>query len=201
VSKYNNRAKVNFYYWSNEYCAIVKGFDVKTKCAMILLLAGLLVGCSTTAPSLLTRQDEFTGDNMGLLTDNLLSGKTTANAQVWLNASRIVRKTGVILFFLEIHTESTVGALNIEPGETLILTVDGNEFRFDGIGGAHSRKASNGKYTEDAIYRTTSGDIRKIANAQSIQVKVIGSKTYLESSFSADNIQKFKEFVKTYVDR
>jgi len=168
---------------------------------MILLLAGLFVGCSTTAPSLLTRQDEFTGDNMGLLTDNLLTGKTTANAQVWLNASRIVRKTGVILFFLEIHTESTIGALNIEPGETLIITVDGQELRYDGIGSAHSRKASNGKYTEDAIYRLTSGDIRKIASAKSVFVKVIGSKTFVESSFSAENIQKFADFVKTYVDR
>ena len=174
---------------------------MKTKFAVILLLAGLFVGCSTTAPSLLTRQDEFTGDNIGLLTDNLITGKTSANAQIWLNASRIVRKTGVILFFLEVHVESTAGALNIEPGETLTLVIDGQELRYDGIGSGHSRKSTNGKFTEDAIYRTTSGDIRKIANAQSVQVKVMGSKTYLESSFSTDNIQKFKDFVKTYVDR
>ncbi len=174
---------------------------MKAKLLILLTLVGLLAGCASTNKGLLAYHDDFTGDLIEFTTDNLLTGDAVPGTDVWLNATRITQKNGVIVYYLEIYLSSSRDWIKIEPGNTLFLTMDGKEYRYDGIGSPQSRGTSKGKFTEHAIYRTTSADIRKLAEAKEVKVKVVGSVDVLQRAFGPANTQIFKDFVAKYIDR
>jgi hypothetical protein len=73
---------------------------------------------------------------------------------------------------------------------------------FGGLGSVDRRKiAKNGSFIEDAVYLASSGDIRKIAEAKEVKVKIIGKNGVIQRDFQPANFEKFKLFVATYLER
>lgn len=175
--------------------------NVKLKLFALFVLTGLLAGCSTTSPDLLTFQDTISGEPTDLLTDNMLASPKPGDALVWLNASRTTRRDRQVLYYLEVHLESPAAWHEIEPGKSLVLIVDGEERAFSGQGSSHSRRTSHGRMIENAIFKANSGDLRQIANAKAVKVKIVGAKGTVERDFLPANFDKFKKFVAAYVDR
>jgi hypothetical protein len=137
-----------------------------------------------------------------LITDNLLPLGSAPGAAVWLNASRISRRNGTMLYHLEVHYESATGWLNIDPGSSLTVTVDGQDYHYTGLGSTNMRKkGAEGRFVEDAIYQVTSIDLRRIASAHEVKVRALGAQGAVQRDFAPANIEKFKAFVSRYMDR
>lgn len=168
---------------------------------MGLVMAALLGGCAKPdRQGLYTHYDNINGDTVDLIADNKLTVPNESGGELWLNASRMNQVNGIKLYHLEVHFVSNVGWIQIEPGDTLVLTIDGVERKYESTGSANFRKSTNkGVFTEDAIYRVGPEDIRRIAAAKTINVKVFGVKGSVSRDFEASNIEKFKAFVTTYM--
>jgi hypothetical protein len=90
--------------------------------------------------------------------------------------------------------------LFIGSGESLILLVDGERMRFEGNGSANSREVNEYAVCfELATYLCTPDELRKIAKARKIEVKIIGANSYLLGKFKDDNILHFIEYVNAHV--
>ena len=161
-----------------------------------LALAAWLGGCAKPdKQGLYTYYDNINGDTTYMIADNKLTVPNETGGEVWLNASYIHQAKGVKMYHLEVHYISNVGWLQIEPGETLVLTLDGQDMKYSGDGSANFRKStSKGIYTEDAIYRVEADDLRRIANAKAVKVKIFGVKGSVYREFDAGNLDQFKSF-------
>lgn len=163
-------------------------------------MASLWVGCETNKPGLYSYRDDMNGDNYELITDNRLDLANNPGTQVWLNASRITKGNGTVLYYLEVHYESLGAWLNIQPGETLVVNIDGQEHRYTGVGSGYTRDNHGGKLTEDATYKASSADIRAIASAKAVKVKIIGANGALDRDFMPENTARFQKFVSSYLN-
>lgn len=173
---------------------------IATKIAALFAIALLLGGCASTNPELQTYVNNNNGETTDLLTDNLLSINAAPGTDLWLNTSRIVKRNGTSIYHLEVHFESLAGALEIPPGESLKLEIDGTAYRYSGLGSSDNRKTNRaGLNVESAAYRTTAEDIKRIASANSVIVTVQGDKGEVKRAFGPDNFDKFKKFVNSYL--
>lgn len=180
--------------------AWVKGKAVNMKYFLGLALVGLLAGCQTGPEGMYAYRDNASGDMYQLISDNQIKDAANPGTKVWINASRITQANGVILYYLDVHYESIGAWLNIEPGETLILTLDGQEHKYLGIGSAETRKKKGDRLVEDAIYKASAAELRAIAKAKSATVKIAGANGTLNRTFAPENIENFRVFVKQYID-
>jgi hypothetical protein len=171
---------------------------------LVLAVAGLVAGCSSTSNSgSVSYMDEYRGERFDTTTDSPLESSSMPGAQVWLNASRVSQKYGVVLFYLDVHVECPSTWLAIEPGQSLVLVIDNDEIRFDGGGSSQMRKTDkkSGKFIESALYLSNASDIRKIAGAKEVKVKVIGKSGVLQSTFGPSNFSVYKKFVADFLDK
>lgn len=142
----------------------------------------------------------------GLRTDmmarNMLPAVEPVEELVWLNASRVFTDFRNFTFYLEIRYEAleSLGFLDIMPGPSLVLTIDGAEYTFRGSGSLNNRQKVDNLISEDAIYQVAAQDLADIAGARAVSLKLKGvAKTY-ENALSEENIERFDEFVSTYIE-
>ena len=107
-------------------------------------LAGLLLvaGCAMQAPEISTYYDPVMGDRTDLLSDNLLDTPGQPRELVYLNASRVWKNYNQSTYYLEVSymARTEVGYLEIPPGQTLTITIDGKPVKLDGSGSMNMRK-------------------------------------------------------------
>jgi hypothetical protein len=138
---------------------------------------------------------------MDLTLDNLLASGEDRSYLVWLNAVRVRDGLWESRYYLEVRYEGAndAGYMDIGPGETLTLTIDGQDFGYQGPGSAESRTlTSRGTYVENAVYEATPDDLRRIAQAKDVKVRVEGQSRKMYREFQPENIEKFRTFVLTY---
>lgn len=168
---------------------------------LLIVFAGmaLLAGCSTTPTgSTYTHRETFAGPDMDVIPDNLLESAEDRSYQVMLNAVRVREGAWEARYFLEIRYAgaSDAGYIEIGPGETLLLTVDGQALRFRGPGSVGNRKVTAQQtYVENAVYEAKPEDLRRIAKAKEVKVQVNGNRRRLYRDFKPENIQRFRSFV------
>ena len=79
--------------------------------------------------------------------------------------------------------------LFIEDGKSLRLIIDGEQVEYSGNGSSAYRNVlSGGRIHERAFYEVTPAQIRQIAEASEIRVRLEGSQFYAERVFSPANI-------------
>lgn len=168
-----------------------------------LAMAGLLAGCATSnTPDIVTHYDQFTGFRTDMIPENLLDDPNNNRDMVWLNASRIFKDFKNFDYYLEVHykARAEAGLLDITPGPSLVVIADGKEMKFRGSGSLNTRKHRGDIISEDALYEVSPNELRAIANAQAVKVKVTGRNGIAERDFAPINFQKFKKFVTQDVD-
>jgi hypothetical protein len=162
----------------------------------------LLAGCSTPPSSSNYTYRAIAGHDMDIILDNLIESPEDRSYLIWLNAVRLREGLWDSRYLLEVRYEgaSDAGYLDLGPGETLIVTVDGQPLRFKGPGSANSRSTTaKGNFAENAVYEATPDDLRKIAKGKDVKVQVMGNARRLYREFKPENTQKFKSFVLTYL--
>ena len=182
--------------------------QLKDKMNMIrflpVLLLGFLAGCaSTPLPEVATHIDRHTGIRTDIIPENLLESRAQPPRELlWLNASRVFKNQADFDYYLEVTYQATeeTGYLNITPGPSLVVVADGKEMKFMGNGSLNTRKTRRGLVSEDAIFLAGPAELKDIANAKQVTVKVIGRNGIVERDFAPANFERFKKFVLYFVD-
>jgi len=177
---------------------------MKTKILLALMAAVLFAGCTTPPPAdkeVFTSRNDL-GPSIDLIKDNELDSGKDPTELLWLNGSRVREGAWGGKYYLEVRYEGSpaVGFLDIGPGETLELTIDGKAKRFSGSGSLNTREITSARtYVENAIYPVTVDDFRAIAKAKTVEVRVTGKSRTLYRAFKPENLRKFKDFVVSYL--
>ena len=170
---------------------------MKTNILLLLALAGVIVGCATPSTEVATLHDTVTGQTTGLIVNNYLAADTPGPPDLWLNASRVPKGFTGESFYLEVRYQSSIdkGWLHISAGPSLVMVVDGIPLSYRGAGSMYARETTaTGGLIEQAIYNVPTDDLRKIAFAKTVSVRVLGDKGVMERQFRPDNFARFKEF-------
>jgi hypothetical protein len=166
---------------------------------LVLLCGLLLAGCSSTPPpDVTTYVDQATGLRTDLMGENLLEGKGPTRELVWLNASRVYRNFSDAVYYLEAQymARENAGYLEVPPGETLTITVDGQPIKLSGTGSANMRKPYKKELVREvAIYPVSRVQLQKIALGKDVRVSLRGNNGLIEREFSKDNHERFRQFV------
>jgi hypothetical protein len=175
-------------------------FSVNMKNYFILAFGlALLGGCASqpTAP-VATHVDQVTGLRTDLMGENLLEAKGQARELVWLNASRVYRNYSDAQYYLEVQymARDEAGYLEVPPGDTLTITIDGQPMKLSGTGSANMRRPYKKELVREvAIYPATRVQLQKIALGKDIKVEVRGNKGLIVREFSKENQERFRQFV------
>jgi len=165
---------------------------------LIAVSSLLFVGCATSPLSpykVITRHDKFDRYTTNSMTGNLLGGEL----RLELNAARHSAKDGAVNYALVVRYYGS-NFIFIKPGESLILLIDGQRIGLKGQGSMrHRRTLENGMASELAKYPATPELLKKIANANQVDVKIKGSDFLAENYFIKQNFDNFKKFVNAYV--
>ena len=168
-----------------------------------LVCGGLLAGCaSIPVPDVATHYDPYTHLRTDLIPDNLLETEGQPRELLWLNASRVFKDQQYFEYYLEVRYEAReeTGWLNIHPGVTLTIVADGRELKFRGSGSLNLRKQKRGLVSEDAIYLASADELRAVANAKAVTVKVAGQNGLVVRDFTPANFGRFRKFVTSFVE-
>ena len=161
-----------------------------------------MAGCATQpAPDVTSYRDAITGLRTDLLSDNLLESGDAPRELLWLNVSRVFQNGREYDYYLEVTymAREEVGLLEIPPGASLTLVMDGETVLLSGSGSVNgSKPAKDGVVQESAIYKTTKLLLQKISIASEVQVAVKGQNGLVEREFSEENLSKFQRFVTRY---
>ena len=171
---------------------------MKKELFMTLICAGFLAGCETTPPAdVVSRTDELTGRQSHLITDNIIEDPSQTDSLLWLNASELFTYRGASRYYLEVRFQARPerGLIEITPGQSLTVTVDGAAMRLSGPGSAKFRKEKYGTLIENAVYTVDFGQLEQIAKAKEVKVRVAGNKGFVERQFAAKNFDNFREFI------
>jgi hypothetical protein len=175
--------------------------NLKTQFSLVAAV-GLLAGCATQAPDVVTHYDDFSGARTDLMADNLLeSPEQPPREVVWLNAYRVFRGRTESDYYLEViyMARADTGFIEIGAGDTLTLVVDGERLNFSGTGSFNRRETPKRDLVQEtALYRATRVQLQKIAIARRIHVQVRGTKGLVERDFAEGNFEKFRKFVTRY---
>lgn len=164
-----------------------------------MLCAGLFAGCETTPPpDVVSRTDEVTGRQAHLITDNVIEDPSQPDSLLWLNASQLFTYKGEAKYYLEVRFQARPerGLVEIGPGQSLLITVDGVPLRFSGPGSAKFRREKYGTLIENAVYTVELGQMDQIAWGKDVRVRVSGAKGFVERPFTPKNFENFREFVR-----
>jgi hypothetical protein len=172
---------------------------MKARIVVSLVVGMLLVGChSAPEADSYTHRAALTGPDMDMTLDNLLESSEDRSYLVWLSAVRVRDTAWEARYYLEVRYEgaSDAGYIDLAPGESLILSVDGEVMRFRGLGSDATRhQTGRGSYVENALYEVKPDTIKKIAGASEVKVQVNGQARKLYREFKEVNFQKFRNFV------
>ena len=170
---------------------------------MLIAAAALIAGCATQEPNVTSYTDQFTGLTTGLMDNEL---ETTGNPReiISLNAARVPKNFNQSNYYLEVQylALKEVGFLEVPPGRTLTLLLDNQPMYFDGTGSGNLRKPYRHNkqdfVREMAIYPVTKAQLKKIAEAKMVKVRVKGNNGLVEREFNQANRDRFAQFVRTF---
>jgi len=166
-----------------------------------LTLLGLLAGCSAPQTRVTSYYDNL-GGQTDVLADNELPSPPQPREVIWLNAYRVFKGSQRIYYFdVRYLATAEVGWLEIEPGQSLTITGDGQPFKFVSASGSANTQEMIRKNTfaqETALFEVTKDQLVKLAKANQIKVQVKGNKGLVEREFGPKNYADFRAFVGRY---
>jgi hypothetical protein len=177
---------------------------MKARIVLSLVVGLLLAGCAGNAPESdsYTHRASLSGPDMDMTLDNLLESSEDRSYLAWLSAVRVRDNAWDSRYYLEVRYEGAndAGYIDIAPGETLLLSVDGELMRLRGLGSDATRhETSRGTFVENALYEVNPEVIKQIAAANEVKVQINGQARNLYRDFKPVNFQKFRHFVLTHM--
>lgn len=170
----------------------------------IVLLAALAALLGACAPSYTVRtsSDPVYGSTTVRLDLNTLGGGCIYCGSIELNIMKFTRGGSARPAYELVVDYDGSEWLFIDRGQSLTLNVDGDLMRFTSDRGSSPYRdvGYGGKVRETAYYPVTVEELRRIANASVIHVRVDGSSYYAVREFGPENFENFKRFIAEHVD-
>ncbi len=132
------------------------------------------------------------------MSGNKVKGKAYT-ALIEVNAQKYIPKGEDASYQLFIYYNWT-DWIFIDPGLSLMFLVDGERMDLHGDGSHDERHSVKNGVTETAFYMVSESELRSLANAKSVRMRLMGSEYDIDRDFEAINILNLKDFVTKYVD-
>jgi hypothetical protein len=163
-----------------------------------IILPILLVGC---IPAPTYKIDDMTDQIDGYRSIQLIENHLKANVE--FNAEKFIARDGNVYYSIVLVVVSYNG-LFIEEEESLVLLIDGTTIGFSGDGSEYYYRdvwRDLEMIVETAFYDVTPEQLKKIANAKDIYIKIKGSAFSVKRKFIPENFANLKRFIAEYVER
>jgi len=163
--------------------------------AWYILMLFLMSGCASSFTSF---TDKETKNHIVRMNGNRLAGGITS---LELNAQQFSKNNQISYSLFIVYAGPLF--LNIGPGKSLTLIIDGQRNEIAGSGSEkHRNIVSLGLVEEIAYYHDLEPSlIKRLAYAKEVEVEVQGSTKTLKRYFKKKNFSKFKEFCNLYMDK
>lgn len=170
------------------------------KKAILALLLLLMSGCSAPRYLIDTKVDHFDGYTLNRMYGNWIDA--SGDGDLRFNVQKYTAKDNIVYFSIIIHMSLMKDWFFIEQGESLILLIDGIRVGFSGEGSISHRTTGhllNNVFVEEmAFYDVSLDQLRAIASAKKVEVKVRGSNISRQGSFTADNFLNLRRFLSKF---
>lgn len=169
------------------------------KAIISLVVFVLLSGCAGWQAEVETSGEGPYGPELNRMDGNVLPEPFPSSVtSVELNAERYRTEAGEVLYNLIVEYSST-DWLFIKPGKSLILTVDGDRIGLKGEGSGTYREIHyGGRATEKAWFGVSLYTLKRLAEAEKVRVRIVGSRRTVDRYFSSKNFHHFQRFVEDY---
>lgn len=173
----------------------------KIKFVLILLTASI-VGCAALVGErgfqIDTKVNQFSGVTRHRMIGNRMGGITLPFTS--LNAQKVIDSEGNKRYFLYVEYRAN-SWIFIQRGKSLKLLIDGDLEELEGPGSSGRRNTlGRGEIRETAWYDVERELIKRIANANSLELRIEGRQYYATEEFSQSNFNNFKKFVSEYME-
>jgi len=166
-----------------------------------IILPFLLVGCISSLP--IYKIDDITDHIDGRRSTQLVGNRLApayTGTDVEFDAEKFIAWNGNIYYSIVLNVVS-LNRLFIAEGESLVLLVDGTRIGFSGDGSANYRESGeDGAIEETAYYDVTPAQLKLIANAKDVRIKIKGAQFSVKRGFFSENFANLKRFIAEYVD-
>ena len=170
--------------------------------AILTVTAVLLAGCVGVAPDDLHMAarpthtvDEFTGTTRETMTTAPFGGEMKGGARVFLTLIHETARDGKQSTQLCANYKGFGQWLFIEPGASLILLIDGRTEELRSNEGSERFREVEGPNVRERAYYPFSVDLcRRIGQAQTVKLRLIGRSYTVDKTFTAATQNTFTEF-------
>ena len=142
--------------------------------------------------------DEFDGYKIERMYGNYLADDPVLpSLSVMFNAQRFTDKDGLVTYQLHVEYNGS-DWLFIDPGETLVLLIDGERVGLIGYGSENHREVISGMSVgvrETSIFDADKFVLKQIANAKSVKLKLTGRSRNIQLELTKEHIDNYKKFV------
>ncbi len=147
-------------------------------------------------PTVEVISDEFNGYTLYAMKENEIGRPAEDGCDVELNLQSRIEGGKALCSLMVAYRGSSW--LFIEPGESLVLFVDGERMAFSRTGRTKHGllRDTYGMYTltENAPYNITYEQLNRIVSASKVEVELVGSRFTLGGFFTEDNFFNFRTF-------
>jgi len=160
---------------------------------MLMALAGAGAACAGPA---VQQRPTAPQRKVIRMSRNIVGGVRAAPGNLTLNVERTVEGS---VDRYELFARWTGEArVDVQSGESLVISADGTEFKFKVLESGIYRDFQCEPrciYDDRAYYPATADQVRSMANAKQVTVRLIGSKLTVEREFDEANFERFREFL------
>ncbi len=174
---------------------------MKKHFAFFIIIISLFFGCASSYNSygVDTIKDEFDGYTIKRMHGNIIFDNSfLPNNIVCFNPQSFTDIKGNINYQLYIEYSGKEW-LFIEPGETLVLLVNGKRIGLNGYGSRDHRIVLDNhpemKVREIVVFEATKEILKNIANANTVKFKLVGASRDVQMELTSEQINNFLKFV------
>lgn len=170
---------------------------------LVVAAAVFAAGCAT-APGMelpyAVRRMNTEGMTGHRMEGNYVSTPPIPGSRLAINAVRAQAANGRVLYLIEVNHQ-TSNPLMIPPGETLVFIADGERIALSGPGWGGGMQGARGSTVsvELALYQISPDDLRKLAAADRVDLRLTGRDRVIENVFHGWNVARLRAFVAEHV--
>jgi hypothetical protein len=159
-----------------------------------LAAALLLAGCAPRY-HVSRAADPFAGVTTRRMHGNVLGGGDAGGDWVALNVEETRPAADTPRYALLVDYRTRGEWLQVRPGESLLLLVDGERVALTGAGSARARKETRAARMEAARYPASAALVTRMARAQEVRVRLVGRRYHVDRTLTRANRARIARFL------
>lgn len=170
------------------------------KLFLAVALLGALAGC-VPRYGVSTIRDEFAGRTVHRMRGNVLDDPDQGGEWIELNAEVSRERAAATELTLALLYRDGGRWLRVPYGESLQILANEELIVLNGSGSLRTRRRSVlGGVEERVTYRISVEQLRRVASADSVRLRILGRREYVERRLSEKGLVRLREFIGAHVD-